>query len=127
MFHKDSSFVCLMNRNDKNFKRLVTDHGSLAKCFLMRDGSYTIFLSSQRGESFSDVCIINKNCRKIRNLTKGLNYINQNPQLSPDEKSIIFASIFAISIESISRIQIKLILVIILNGINVRFIRLLEN
>jgi len=48
---------------------------------------------------YCDVCIINKNGEQFKNLTNDLNYINQNPLITPDGKSIIFQSITFINCE----------------------------
>ncbi|UCE07365.1 MAG: hypothetical protein JSW07_04865, partial [bacterium] len=52
-----------------------------------------LFLSNQRSMKHRDICIIDGKGKHFKNLTRGLNYINQHPRFTPDGKSIIFDSI----------------------------------
>ncbi|MDZ7374603.1 MAG: hypothetical protein ONB23_11625 [candidate division KSB1 bacterium] len=55
------------------------------------DGRRIVFVSNLRGAKYCDVCVVDRN-GSLRNLTLGLDYINQFPVSSPDGRWIYFHS-----------------------------------
>ncbi len=83
----------IIGRNGRNLKNIIKEKVVESRPRFTPDGSKIVILTRQRGMKYSDVCIINKNGKEVKNLTIDLNYINQYPSITPDGKSIIFQSV----------------------------------
>ncbi len=92
-YNDAESYIYLVDSDGTNLKMLVNDKVAVAKNIFTPDGSQIIFLSRQRGNRFTDICIVDVNGKNFKNLTDGLNYFNRNPQITTDGKSIIFESV----------------------------------
>lgn len=92
-YNDADSFIYIADNDGTNLKMLVKGKIAASKNIFTPDGSQIIFLSRQRGNRFSDICLIDVNGHDFENLTDGLNYFNRDPQITPDGKSIVFESV----------------------------------
>ncbi|MBN2410227.1 PD40 domain-containing protein [candidate division KSB1 bacterium] len=83
----------MIKSDGRNLKNIIKGKVVESRPQFTPDGSKIVFLARQRGMKYCDVCIINKNGKKFKNLSNDLNFINQYPSITPDGKSIIFQSV----------------------------------
>lgn len=87
---KGISDIFIIRNNGKGLKNLTQRKSYDVMPQFLPDGSRLVFVSNLRGHQYRDICVIDTRGKKLSNLTKQLNYFNQNPHITPDGKTIIF-------------------------------------
>jgi len=99
---QDIAFVNYVNKvpglstislDGSNLENILSGKVVEANIYFTPDAEKLVFNYRERGSKYSDICIINSDGSRLKNLTDSLNYINQNALLTPDGKSVIFNSV----------------------------------
>jgi Tol biopolymer transport system component len=92
-YQENNPGLYIMNSDGNDVRNIVNHNVIESKLQFTPDASKIVFASRSRGRKNSDICIIDIDGDKPKNLTGELNVINQHPSITPDGKSIIFHSI----------------------------------
>lgn len=88
-----TSDLYLIRSDGRGLRPLVRNQAYNREPRFAPDGRKIVFVSNVRGLKYNDICVVDRITGAFRNLTEGLNYLNQSPVISPDGKWIFFHSI----------------------------------
>ena len=92
-FRNESHNIYSVDLAGKQVEKLYESEANDIKPMFSPDGRYVVFLSNVRGMKYQDVLTVDVKKYTTRVVSNKINFINQNPKISPDGKKIVFESI----------------------------------
>ncbi len=92
-FINGSYKVFIYDIKTNKIEQITTGDANAHNPVFVNQNKSILFLSDGRGKKFRDLCVLDLNTKKYEFPTNGLNMLNQNFDLSPDNQNVIFESI----------------------------------